>query len=64
MIDRTPAEWLPVDEQCLELEWGDWTIAYYFGPAGWYLSVSSGVTYGPFLTVELAKQHAEDVRGD
>lgn len=64
MIDRIPAEWLPMDEQCLELSWGDWTIEYMYDPAGYYLLVPSGVQYGPFSTLEAVKQHAEDVRGD
>jgi len=63
-MDRKPATWVPQDEQCLELLWGDWSITYAYNPVGWYLRVSSGVTYGPFQTSEAAKQHAEDVRGD
>jgi hypothetical protein len=65
MTNRKPAEWAPQDEQCLELLWGDWSINYKYGsPPGWYLTVSSGVTYGPFTTLEAAKRRAEDVRGD
>jgi hypothetical protein len=54
--------------------WGDWYIsrvvrADLIGlpdpkPYGYWLIVSSGVKYGPFSTLDAAKQHAEDVRGD
>jgi len=64
--ERKRAKWKPAmtdhtPEPCLWF-WGDWSISRV--NRHYWLSVSSGVEYGPFATWEAVTQHAEDVRGD
>jgi len=63
---RNPAEWIAMDDEHTNdptlYSWGDWTIALMEN--GWHLIVSSGVEYGPFNILDLAKECAENVRGD
>jgi hypothetical protein len=61
MIDPVSIAWHPLDEQCLELSWGDWTITKL---ADGYHLLLPLKRYGPFSTLEAAKQCAEDVRLD
>ena len=66
MKQRIPADWQVMDDEHTDnpsiWAWGDWTITK--EASGYHLLVSSGVSYGPFPTLEAVKQHAEDVRGD
>jgi hypothetical protein len=53
--------WVEVEDG-FEWWWGDWTIRWWDG-TGYYLKVSSGVQYGPYATLDEAKQKANEVRG-
>ena len=60
---RETAEWTPSEgERVTCWYWGDWSITLIGG--GYYLLVSSGISYGPFATWNEVTQHAENVRGD
>lgn len=53
--------WVEIDDG-FEWWWGDWVIRWY-DSTGYYLTVSSGVQYGLFATLDEAKQKARDVSG-
>jgi hypothetical protein len=65
---RTPTAWIAMDDEHTDdpgiYSWGDWHIARDEINGLWHLIVSSGVEYGPFASLEAAKYHAENVRGD
>jgi hypothetical protein len=45
-----------------EWGWGDWSIRWW-DSTGYYLTVGSGVQYGPYGTIDEAKRKANEVRG-
>lgn len=60
MTGSTP-DWIEVEDG-FEWWWGDWHIRWW-DATGYYLTVSSGVQYGPYETLDAAKQKANEVRG-